>query len=99
VLESSSPVVDPPQEPEPELPSLKPVAKVKGPAARGPAPRGTLAALTAVPSPSSSSSSSSQPAKPSAQTTVDLQKDEWRAPQDQDGSGKTKLNEKFAGRY
>lgn len=30
---------------------------------------------------------------------VDLKKDEWRAPAGQDGSGITKLNAKFAGRY
>jgi hypothetical protein len=32
-------------------------------------------------------------------TTIDLKKDEWRAPKGQDGSGITKLNAKFAGRY
>ena len=35
-------------------------------------------------------------------TTIDLknlQEDTWQAPKDQDGSGYTKLNEKFAGRY
>mmetsp|Transcript_49094 Transcript_49094/g.53002 ORF Transcript_49094/g.53002 Transcript_49094/m.53002 type:complete len:600 (-) Transcript_49094:1996-3795(-) len=30
---------------------------------------------------------------------IDLKKDEWMAPKGQDGSGRTKLNEKFAGRY
>jgi hypothetical protein len=30
---------------------------------------------------------------------ADPKKDEWRAPQGQDGSGITKLNAKFAGRY
>lgn len=30
---------------------------------------------------------------------VDLKKDEWQAPAEQDGSGITKLNAKFAGRY
>lgn len=30
---------------------------------------------------------------------IDLKKDEWMAPKEQDGSGRTKLNEKFAGRY
>jgi hypothetical protein len=30
---------------------------------------------------------------------MDTKKDEWVAPKGQDGSGRTKLNEKFAGRY
>ena len=32
-------------------------------------------------------------------TGMDTKKDEWVAPKGQDGSGRTKLNEKFAGRY
>jgi pSer/pThr/pTyr-binding forkhead associated (FHA) protein len=34
-----------------------------------------------------------------SQKVVDLKQDVWRAPKGQDGSGYTKLNEKFAGRY
>jgi len=30
---------------------------------------------------------------------IDTQSDVWRAPEGQDGSGRTKLNNKFAGRY
>jgi hypothetical protein len=37
------------------------------------------------------------PSRPCADT--DTKKDEWVAPKGQDGSGRTKLNEKFAGRY
>lgn len=70
--------------------------KMKGPA-RGPLPRpmGTLAALTAASSVDGSKGSDKK--KPA--TTIDMKKDEWRAPKDQDGSGITKLNAKFAGRY
>ena len=40
------------------------------------------------------------PKKPYLQASVDASMmDAWRAPDGQDGSGKTKLNEKFAGRY
>jgi pSer/pThr/pTyr-binding forkhead associated (FHA) protein len=35
----------------------------------------------------------------SSQGSVDPKQDVWRAPEGQDGSGRTKLNEKFAGRY
>jgi hypothetical protein len=35
----------------------------------------------------------------SSQRTIDPKQDVWRAPKGQDGSGYTKLNEKFGGRY
>jgi hypothetical protein len=38
-------------------------------------------------------------AQSSGQASFDSKKDEWRAPEGQDGSGLTKLNAKFAGRY
>jgi len=41
----------------------------------------------------------SKPMKTSMETAVDPREDKWHAPRDQDGSGRTKLNEKFAGRY
>jgi hypothetical protein len=43
--------------------------------------------------------SSSPVPKKVQKTVIDPKKDEWRAPQGQDGSGMTKLNAKFAGRY
>ena len=50
---------------------------------------------------SSSSSSYRQLASSSSSASMDSSSkmDVWRAPEGQDGSGKTKLNEKFAGRY
>ena len=66
---------------------------VKGPL-RG-APIGTLAFL----SPRRESSPERVPSEVNGQTTMDGKKDMWVAPKGQDGSGKTKLNVKFAGRY
>jgi len=79
--------------------------KVKGPS-RPPAVMGTLAALTAsaskgsktsVATNSGESSSAEKHKEPAAK--IDLKEDVWQAPKDQDGSGVTKLNAKFAGRY
>ena len=66
---------------------------VKGPLRR--TPIGTLAFL----SPRRSSTIESVPSEVNGQTTMDGKKDMWVAPKGQDGSGKTKLNVKFAGRY
>ncbi|CAB9518302.1 Solute carrier family 4 (Anion exchanger), member 1, adaptor protein [Seminavis robusta] len=76
--------------------------KTKGPA--GPPPQGsTLAAITGGNTRSQfakpKSNSDATATQKQASTTIDLKKDEWRAPADQDGSGRTKLNAKFAGRY
>jgi hypothetical protein len=40
-----------------------------------------------------------QNSKNQAALIIDPKKDEWRAPEGQDGSGRTKLNATFAGRY
>jgi ribosomal protein S15P/S13E len=78
--------------------------KVKGPTK--PTPMGTLAALKAVASSDVNHSLSSEknPRQAASGHSEDatkkaFKKDEWRAPEDQDGSGMTKLNAKFAGRY
>lgn len=82
----------------------KPVGPARGPAG------GTLAAIrSAVSSPSANESKKQSsranaagaappPAGFSADTN-DSKEDKWRAPEGQDGSGITKLNAKFAGRY
>jgi hypothetical protein len=85
---------------------------VKGPA-KGPQLGGTLAALKSVTSSNAESSrnkknghnddfSDANSQKKNPTTAIDLktlEEDTWQAPKDQDGSGYTKLNEKFAGRY
>jgi hypothetical protein len=85
-------------------PSMPPPA-FKGPAR--PPPQGTLAMLSAHTTTTTATNSSSYENKKSANhvqkdkgpAVADPKKDEWRAPQGQDGSGITKLNAKFAGRY
>jgi hypothetical protein len=47
--------------------------------------------ITAVQSASKTIAASKIPSNP--------KEDVWQAPKDQDGSGRTKLNDKFAGRY
>ena len=90
--------------------SFKKGGMTKGPTRPPSVAMGTLAALTAATTSSNarkrsegghstSYEKSSSRQQASASTTIDLKKDEWQAPKDQDGSGKTKLNAKFAGRY
>lgn len=68
-------------------------------------PIGTLSVLAAASSSSkrdkqNSASPKHSPKKPNDTTNgFDSKKDSWKAPKDQDGSGITKLNAKFAGRY
>lgn len=66
---------------------------------------GTLAALQQAAQPqlndkshNTSQHQASNQNTPSA-TVFDSRKDEWRAPKDQDGSGRTSLHDKFKGRY
>jgi pSer/pThr/pTyr-binding forkhead associated (FHA) protein len=83
-------VVGPAMPPPPAMP------KQKSPAT--PASAGTLSFLSA---PSTTSNNGAQDKKKAKAAVLgfDGKKDEWVAPTGQDGSGRTKLNEKFAGRY
>ena len=63
-------------------------------------PQGTLAFLATMTKPETENPPETKIVKPTARKPViDVKKDEWRAPEGQDGSGMTKLNAKFAGRY
>ena len=91
----------------------KPIGPPRGPGGGGGAGGGTLAAIRSAvskPSDGSSNSSSSRPkgigaAPPPSgfgrggTSSTDSKEDKWQAPSDQDGSGITKLNQKFQGRY
>ena len=63
--------------------------------------KGTLAFLSSMTKPSNSDKPSPDklPIKDEMTSAPDSKKDVWRAPEGQDGSGITKLNAKFAGRY
>jgi hypothetical protein len=58
------------------------------------APMGTLSVLT-----SSDKDTKRKQKETKSSESFDPKKDVWKAPADQDGSGITKLNAKFAGRY
>ena len=66
-------------------------------------PTSTVQGSAAAPKSSRESSSlkTEDPRRLQSDTRISLQEndDTWRPPKDQDGSGHTKLNEKFAGRY
>jgi len=65
--------------------------------------QGTLAALKQITSHSNEASNNSHHAKKQKKSNdnskFDPRKDEWNAPSDQDGSGRTSLHDKFKGRY
>ncbi|KAK1743586.1 FHA domain-containing protein [Skeletonema marinoi] len=65
--------------------------------------QGTLAALKQFTSHSNEASNNSHHAKKQKKSNdnskFDPRKDEWNAPSDQDGSGRTSLHDKFKGRY
>ncbi|KAL7483214.1 hypothetical protein ACHAW6_008932 [Cyclotella cf. meneghiniana] len=65
---------------------------------------GTLAALQQAIHPQSNKEKSSLSTQPTTKTKLsapifDPRKDEWKAPTNQDGSGRTSLHDKFKGRY
>ena len=92
---------DPEPEPEPQQRKKQHIGPKRPPANI----QGTLAALTQA----SSMSATNPSAKPNTnndhsqtkktQVVSNLKEDVWKAPVDQDGSGRTALNDKFKGRY
>jgi hypothetical protein len=63
------------------------------PAKRPSSPVGTLSVLT------SGKNTKQKQKETKASESFDPKKDVWKAPDDQDGSGITSLNARFAGRY
>lgn len=69
------------------------------PARKAPTQTGTLAYLASSSTAGDRCVIAEGKKEKSADAWLESKKDEWRAPAGQDGSGKTKLNDKFAGRY
>ena len=91
----------------------KPIGPPRGQGGGGSAGGGTLAAIRSAVSKQSSGSSNSSSTRPKGigaapppsgfgrggTNSADSKEDKWQAPSDQDGSGMTRLNKKFEGRY
>ena len=86
----------PPQRKKRQLGPMRPPQTAAG-------TQGTLAALKQFTSHSNEASNNSHHAKKQKKSNdnskFDPRKDEWNAPSDQDGSGRTSLHDKFKGRY
>jgi pSer/pThr/pTyr-binding forkhead associated (FHA) protein len=87
-------------------PALQKKKRQLGPMRPPAGTQGTLAALKQFTSHSNEATNDSCPAKKqkkskdnSTTLSFDPRKDEWNAPSDQDGSGRTSLHDKFKGRY
>jgi len=73
--------------------------KIHGPRCPPSNIQGTLAALTQTSSHSQTGATSTERQKKKTQMISNPKEDLWKAPADQDGSGRTALNDKFKGRY
>jgi hypothetical protein len=103
VEERKNDQVMPPPMPPPKRkrivgPSMLPPPTSAAPKSSSAKPQGTLAFLSSMTKVSSKSAEEKNPKEPK-KVAQNPKKDEWRAPENQDGSGITKLNAKFAGRY
>ena len=89
-----------PAMPPPPMVSTKPMV-VPAPRKRAPVTQGSLSSILSQTQSDPTASSQPKPKKPKKQSTTsfDSKQDVWTAPKGQDGSGYTKLNAKFAGRY
>ena len=73
--------------------------KIHGPSRPPSNIQGTLAALTPVSDARTGATSTDSQQKKKTQVISNQKEDLWKAPADQDGSGRTALNDKFKGRY
>ena len=73
--------------------------KIKGPQRPPSNIQGTLAALTHEADSRTGATSTDSQQKKKTQVISNPKEDMWKAPADQDGSGRTALNDKFKGRY